>query len=79
MRVDVLKLNGPVFQGEASEVLARTETGDITILDHHEPLITILRPGKLSVIDLTGVKKDFEAMAGFVEVRHDNSVHILLD
>lgn len=51
MKLSVYSLKNILFQGEAQLLNCKTVTGEITILDHHEPLITVLKEGILKVVD----------------------------
>ncbi len=67
-----------VFADEVDQVSMMTKDGEITVLPHHIPLVTLLKPGELRY------KKDGEEHAiaisgGFAEVRPDNSLIILAD
>ena len=67
-----------VFSDDVEQVSLMTRDGEITVLPHHIPLVTILLPGELRY------KKNGEEFAmavsgGFAEVRSDNSVVILAD
>jgi len=44
MQVEVVSLDGELFSGEATFVLARTVEGDIGILANHAPLLAELAP-----------------------------------
>ena len=79
MRLDILNLRGVLYEGEATEVSLRTTSGDIAVLDHHRPLISSLKPGLVTVTDREGKKQGFDSTGGFLEVRPDNSVRVLLD
>ncbi len=67
-----------IFSDEIDQVTMNTKEGEITILPHHIPLVSILEPG-----ELTCKKNDQEfSMAvsgGFAEIRSDNSIVILAD
>jgi F-type H+-transporting ATPase subunit epsilon len=77
----VLKIVTPekiVFEDRVSSVTAMTQSGEITILPHHIPLVTQLRAGELRC------QKNSEeillaASTGFLEVRPGNQVVILAD
>src|SRR3989339_2026448 len=67
-----------VYEDEVDSVSVMTETGEVTILPHHIPLVSALRAGELRL------KKDGEehflaVSTGFLEVRPGNQVIILAD
>jgi len=79
MTVGVYSLEKVLFQGEASEVNCRTKMGKITILDHHEPLISILTPGTMKIIDKDKKEYYIPVNSGFLEIRKGNTARILVD
>ena len=81
-----------VYEGDTTRVTLPTVVGEVTILDHHEPYVTILQSGGLRYdvpvsTDLpTGEKsasrmeeRQFSIKGGFMEVREGNEVRILAD
>lgn len=67
-----------VFNEEVEQLTVTTQDGEITILAHHLPLVSVLKPGELKY------KKNNEehvlaVSGGFIEVRPDNSAVILAD
>lgn len=67
-----------VFSDDVTQVSLMTKDGEITVLPHHIPLVTLLQPGELRY------KKNNEEFSiavsgGFAEVRPDNSLVILAD
>lgn len=47
MELKIYTLDGTKFEGEISQVSLPTKDGEITILPHHIPLITILTKGNV--------------------------------
>lgn len=45
MQLKIYTLDGTKFEGEVSSVSLPTQDGEITVLPHHIPLITILKKG----------------------------------
>ncbi len=79
MRVAIYSLEKILYEGEASAVNCRTQAGEITVLNHHRPLISMLVPGPLRVTDTTKGDQWFEVKGGFLEVEPGNSVRILVE
>ncbi|OJI07884.1 ATP synthase F1 subunit epsilon [bacterium CG10_46_32] len=80
MRTLNLKLITPartVLEEEAEEVVANTRDGQITILAHHAPLVSILKPGEL-LIRLNGKEKPLVVAGGVIEM-FENTLVILAD
>mgnify|MGYP001576614543 FL=1 len=67
MRVNIYSLQKTLFEGEAVSVNCQTEAGEITVLDRHAPLISVLRPGIITVVDTTGKAHYIQGSGGFLE------------
>ena len=74
----VLTPEGPAIDDEAVSVIASGETGQIGFLRNHAPLVTTLKPGKLSWRDTAGPWKVAHLGAGILEITH-NRLTILTD
>jgi ATP synthase F1 epsilon subunit len=79
MQLGVYSLEKVLYHGEAREVNLRTRSGEITILDHHEPLISILERGVMKIVDVDGTKLYFPVVSGFLEVNSHDQVKILVE
>lgn len=78
MRVAVHSLQKTFFGGEAVSVNCRTEAGEITVLDGHAPLISVLRPGAITIIDKDGKSHYVDGSGGFLEVGSKNRVTLII-
>ncbi len=76
MKVRVAKVGESLFEGEARSVSVPGSEGDMTILPHHEPLITALRKGTVKVTTAEQTQ-EFAIEKGLVEVSN-NEVIVLL-
>lgn len=64
------------FQGDADSISIPTSSGQIQVLDHHMPLVTILEPGELKIV--AGGQTTYLAVSGgYVEVRPGNKIVVL--
>ncbi len=79
MQLGVYSLEKVLFQGVAREVNCRTRSGEITILDHHEPLISLLDEGTMKVVDENGEELFFPVSGGFLEINSHDEVKILVE
>jgi F-type H+-transporting ATPase subunit epsilon len=79
MTVGVYSLQKVLFQGEASEVNCNTRMGEITILDHHAPLVSILEKGAIKIVDRNKKEWYIPVSSGFLKVGPDNSTKILVE
>lgn len=67
-----------VFEDEVDSATAMTETGEITVLPGHIPLVTSLRPGEMRL--KKGKTEELLAVStGFLEVRPGNQLMVLAD
>ena len=76
MRVTLAKVHENVFAGEAKSVTIPTTAGEVTILPKHEPLVSTLKPGTITVRDEAG-DHTFSVDSGVLEVSYDQ-VTVLL-
>jgi F-type H+-transporting ATPase subunit epsilon len=79
MKLGVYSLQKVLFEGEATSLHCNTAMGEVTILDHHEPLISIVTNGALRVTDRE--KKDyyFNVASGFLEVSAGSNVKVMVE
>lgn len=67
-----------VASGEAEAISVMTSQGEITVLPHHVPLLTLMRAGEMRV-RLRGEETIFATSTGMFEVREGGQVVILAD
>ncbi|MFA6131550.1 MAG: ATP synthase F1 subunit epsilon [Patescibacteria group bacterium] len=67
-----------VFEGEAESLSVMTESGEITVLADHIPLVTSLRPGEMR-LKQKGEEQLMVVSTGFLEVRPGNQIIVLAD
>lgn len=79
MEVKILTLKGTIFHGTVYSLTAKTTSGEITVLAHHRPLITLLQPGLVTLKDQTQQIQTFDLGGGFLEVSAAGQVTILAD
>lgn len=79
MKLAIKSLKGIEFQGEAVSLNLKTASGEITVLDHHRPLITLLVSGIATIGHENGEEKKIEIQSGFLEVDNKNNVVVLVD
>jgi len=79
MKLSIYSLKNILFQGNASLLNCQTTTGEITVLDHHEPLITVLSAGVIRIIDEKEKERFFEVKSGFMEVKPDSEVRCIVE
>ncbi len=79
MKLVIAKVNEVYFDGEADSVTLPGAEGVLTVLAHHEPLITTLKSGTIVVraANLEGGEVSFPITRGVLEVRADGATVIL--
>ncbi len=68
MKLTIAKVDEVLFKGEAASLSCTGALGDLTILPHHEPLVTPLKRGDLKVIDKEGKETHISVIDGVLEV-----------
>lgn len=72
-RLDVVTAEREVFSDDVDEVVAPGVEGQLGILPHHAPLMTMLLPGEL-VIKKGGEEFYLAVTGGFIEARPDHII-----
>lgn len=78
MQFQIITPERVVSSDDIDQVSIPTATGEITILPHHVPLITVLEPGELKYTK-KGEQFNLAVSGGFVEVRENGHVIVLAD
>jgi F-type H+-transporting ATPase subunit epsilon len=78
IQVDIVSPEGELFSGAARMVFASASQGDIGILPHHAPLLTLLKPGEVRVQTPDGEEHHFFVGGGALEVQ-PSKVTVLAD
>ena len=86
MKLSIYSLKKILFQGEAELLNCKTVTGEITVLENHEPLITVLTAGTIKVVRRPtsggfGAENAeyFEVASGFLEVKEGSEVRCIVE
>lgn len=81
MKLQLITLEGVKFDQEVCEVVLPTAAGQITVLPHHEPLVSMAVPGIITVRHKAGDGPDklerFATEGGIIEVGKD--IRMLVD
>lgn len=77
MHVTVISPESAMFDGEADSVVAPAYDGEIGILPHHAPLMTLLGDGML-VVKQGDTTRRFKVHGGFLQVV-DNRVRVVAE
>jgi len=73
MKLDVVTAEKVVYAGDVDAVVAPGTSGQLGILPHHAPLMTMLQPGEL-IARKGGEETSLAIAGGFLEVRPDHVV-----
>jgi F-type H+-transporting ATPase subunit epsilon len=79
MRIGVYSLQKVLYEGDVESVNCQTATGEITILNHHRPLISILKNGVMKIIDTNKKEWYIPISSGFLEVRSGDEAKFLIE
>jgi F-type H+-transporting ATPase subunit epsilon len=75
MHIVIAKMDEVLFEGEAKSLTVPGSAGEMTILSHHEPLITTLKPGRIVV--RTDIEQEFPVTEGVLEINSAGATVIL--
>ena len=79
LHVDIVSAEQSIFSGEATQVVAPGEGGELGILPEHIPLLTRIRPGTLRIQPAAGGEEEvIYVSGGMMEVQPDR-VTVLAD
>lgn len=79
MRVKIYSLKGVEFEGDAISFNIKTKIGEITVMDHHRPLITSLVKGVAKIGLSSEETKEINISSGFLEMDDKNTLSVLAD
>ncbi len=79
MQLAIYSLKTILFQGEAASVTCKTTSGEITILDHHRPLISELAAGVITITDNAKKEHYIPVASGFLEVEENNRARCIVE
>jgi F-type H+-transporting ATPase subunit epsilon len=78
LQVEVVSADRLVWSGQAIEVRARTVDGDLGILSEHAPLLSLLMPGVVTVLQEGGDRWVGAVGSGFLSVAN-NRISVLAE
>jgi F-type H+-transporting ATPase subunit epsilon len=70
LKVSVISPEQTLFDGEAESVVAPAFDGEVGILSHHAPMMTLLGKGELRLGGAGGTR--FQVEGGFLQVADDH-------
>lgn len=72
--LQVVTVSATLFEGEARELHCKGADGELTVLAHHEPLITTLHPSTIRIVDSEGAQHEHTIAGGALEVANNRCV-----
>jgi F-type H+-transporting ATPase subunit epsilon len=79
MFLEIYSLKDTLFNGAAKQMTCRSSSGEITVLDHHRPLLSMLLSGVVKIVDEKDEEKFIEIGGGFIEVKKGNRVRLIVE
>jgi len=70
LTVDIVAPDRKLWKGEATFVSAPTVEGSIGLLPGHEPILSVLGPGVVKVVQSGGEDRLVEITGGFISFDH---------
>jgi len=67
-----------VYEDDVDQVSIPTTSGEITVLAHHIPMVTVVRSGELRIVK-AGQTMPYYIAGGTLEIRPDNTIVLLAD
>lgn len=77
MKLGIYTIEKTLYEGDVKEIVAKTTTGEIAVLENHIPLITELATAPVRIIESSGKEISIPIEKGFMEIQPENSVVIL--
>jgi F-type H+-transporting ATPase subunit epsilon len=78
LKLKIVTPEKTIYQNEIFQISVPTTEGEVTILPHHIPLISVLKAGEMRFKDASG-DQSMAVSGGFLEVRGKNEIVILAD
>lgn len=66
LQVNIVAADHPVWHGTAQSVTIPASEGEMGILPNHEPVLTVIKNGTVTVVDPQGARHSFEITDGFI-------------
>ncbi|MCL5011123.1 MAG: F0F1 ATP synthase subunit epsilon [Patescibacteria group bacterium] len=79
MKLSIFSLKNVLYRGDAGLVNCQTTEGEITVLNNHKPLISVLDRGLVRVEDAEKRNHYFQVKGGFLEIKSTNEARLLVE
>lgn len=78
MQISIVSQEARIYSGTASMLIASGIMGDLGIAPRHAPLLTVLRPGPVRIVQAEGEEEVIYVSGGILEIQ-SSEVTILAD
>ncbi len=79
LHVSIVTPEGVVYDDTVAQVTVPTETGEVTVLANHVPMVSAMKAGELVFVKQDGARVPLAVSQGVLEVRSGNKVVVLTD
>ncbi|MDO8493258.1 MAG: F0F1 ATP synthase subunit epsilon [bacterium] len=79
MLLKILSLNKIEYEDEVAGLNVKTSSGEITVLNGHRPLVSVLVSGTAQIMTKDNKKIPFNIRSGFLEMDDKNRLNLLVD
>ena len=79
MQLGVYSLKRVLYEGQAESLNCKTISGEITILDNHRPLVSMLASGTIKIVDNNKKEHYIPVSTGFLEVQLNSRARLIVD
>ncbi len=77
LKLTVSKVDSPVFDGEVVSVHLPGAAGEMEVMANHEPLITPLKAGVLTIKKADGEHEQHEIESGTLEISNNHATVLI--
>jgi F-type H+-transporting ATPase subunit epsilon len=78
IKFKIVTVEKVTYEDEIDQLTVPTQSGEITVLAKHTPLVSLLKPGELR-IKKDGHTVSLSVSTGFLEIRKNSQVFVLAD
>ncbi|MDO8639386.1 MAG: hypothetical protein Q7R53_00535 [bacterium] len=79
MQISVYSLKNTLFKDQAKSLSCNTGSGEITVLNNHEPLISDIKEGIIKIVDKNEQLKYIQVKEGFIEINSNNEIRCIVE
>ena len=79
LHVSIVTPEGVAYDDVVTQITVPTESGEVTILANHVPMVSAMKAGELIFVKQDGARVPLAVSQGVLEVRSGNKVVVLTD